>query len=161
MYQTKVVAWEKFRDSNYEFSTDGRVRRWGRWRGKYIHLKPCRNGDGHLTVEIPSYGKVYVHSAILEIFVCPRPAGLQALHIDDDPSNNRLGNLCWGTQAQNMAHAIANGLRTGVVLDADMVREMRAEYAAGKSQVQIARERGLKRCTVRDAVNGRTWSWVD
>jgi hypothetical protein len=161
MYQIKVVASEKFRDSNYEFSTDGRVRRWLRSKGAYRYLTPRVNGDGHLQVEIPNVGWTYVHSAILEIFVCPRPVGLQALHIDDDPSNNRLGNLCWGTQAQNMAHALANGLRIGVVLDADMVREMRAEYAAGKSQVQIARERGLKRCTVRDAVNGRTWSWVE
>ncbi len=157
----KTIKWRPhFLDNRYEFSTDGRVRRCIEL-GVYAELKPRDNGDGHLYVQ---FGRktIYVHSAMLELFVCPRPAGLEALHIDDDPANNRLANLMWGTHQQNHQQAILNGSRTGeIILTPDVVRKMRAEFAAGKSQCQIARERGLKRCTARDAINRRTWAWVE
>lgn len=55
-----------------------------------------------------------VHVLVLETFVGPRPAGMNGCHRDDDPTNNRLDNLCWGTQRQNVRDAIASGRHVSV-----------------------------------------------
>src|SRR5262245_15574121 len=38
-----------------------------------------------------------VHHLVLEAFVGPRPSGMEARHLNDDPSDNRLVNLAYGT----------------------------------------------------------------
>jgi len=43
-----------------------------------------------------------VHHLVLEVFVSPRPEGMLALHNDGDTSNNHVGNLRWGTYADNI-----------------------------------------------------------
>jgi hypothetical protein len=50
----------------------------------------------------------YVHRAILLAFVGPAPAGMEALHADDDKDNNTLGNLRWGTRAENIQDCVKN-----------------------------------------------------
>lgn len=42
-----------------------------------------------------------VHILVLEAFVGPRPEGMLGLHGDDDPLNNKLVNLRWGTHEDN------------------------------------------------------------
>lgn len=37
----------------------------------------------------------------MEAFVGPRPFGMEVLHMDDDPTNNQLKNLRYGTHAEN------------------------------------------------------------
>lgn len=50
-----------------------------------------------------------VHNVVLLAFTGERPEGMQALHRDDDPSNNRVWNLRWGTSSENMLDAVRNG----------------------------------------------------
>lgn len=50
-----------------------------------------------------------VHHLVLEAFVGPRPEGMECLHWDDNPSNNRLENLRWGTHSENTMDSIRNG----------------------------------------------------
>lgn len=47
--------------------------------------------------------RVAVHTLVLEAFVGPRPAGMQACHWDDDGDNNHLSNLRWDTHKGNSA----------------------------------------------------------
>lgn len=114
-----MVGWE----GRYEVSDHGRVRsldrivieattgRQRRHKGRII--KPAANVvSGHLTVCLPPANgeartskrnaRYYVHRLVLEAFVGPAPSGLIGCHDDDDPSNNRLGNLAWGTRAKNV-----------------------------------------------------------
>jgi hypothetical protein len=53
--------------------------------------------------------QVAVHNLVLEVFVGPRPEGMWGLHRDDDPANNRLENLYWGTPTQNVRDSIKSG----------------------------------------------------
>jgi hypothetical protein len=39
----------------------------------------------------------------------PRPFGKQVLHADDQPLNSSIGNLAYGTPAENAADRIRNG----------------------------------------------------
>jgi hypothetical protein len=87
------------RDPRYLVSNEGRVRGPS---GKI--LKDL--GGRYPMVHIGSAtDNSYIHSLVLETFVGPCPDGLERLHRDDDPQNNRLSNLYYGTHAENMTMA--------------------------------------------------------
>jgi hypothetical protein len=50
-----------------------------------------------------------VHHLVLEAFVGPCPEGQEGLHWDDDPTNNTLTNLRWGTRSENKYDSVRNG----------------------------------------------------
>lgn len=78
-----------------------------RYPGKL--LSPAANGSSeHLHVLLRGKTR-YVHTLVLETFVGPRPLGAYARHLDDDPRNNRLANLAWGTPSDNAFDASRNG----------------------------------------------------
>lgn len=61
------------------------------WK-KYLRVTLIVHGIRH---------RIKVHHLVLLAFVGPRPAGMQALHTDDDPLNNHLSNLRYGTPSEN------------------------------------------------------------
>ena len=85
---------------NYMVSNLGRV--WSQRSNKC--LKPQPAGKGHLRVALRRDGGTHlrgVHRLVLIAFVGPCPEGKECLHYDDDPTNNKLGNLRWGTRTEN------------------------------------------------------------
>ena len=75
-------------------------------------LKPQKNPGGYLTVSLWENGKQklrYVHRLVLEAFVGEEPPGTQACHWNDDPEDNRLENLRWGTPTENRLDSVRNG----------------------------------------------------
>jgi hypothetical protein len=96
--------------TTYAVGHDGTV--WSRCSGEWKPLKPSPQKSGHLRVWLGG-GRAnmrFVHRLVLEAFVGPCPEGMSSsLHHDDDPSNNRLSNLSWGTQKDNYADAVRNG----------------------------------------------------
>jgi hypothetical protein len=77
--------------------------------GTYYHVRLTRT-DGKII-------QISVHVLVLETFVGPRPEGLWALHRDDEPTNNHLDNLYWGTVGQNLKDAWRNGRYASRVLN--------------------------------------------
>jgi len=82
-----------------------------KYRSRY--LSPViSNGQGHLAVTLSrkgSYHRALIHHLVLEAFVEPRPPSLFGLHRDDDPANNTLPNLYWGTKRDNQLDKVRNG----------------------------------------------------
>lgn len=73
-------------------------------------LKPGKVGSNeHLHVVLEGRIDRSVHHLVLEAFVGPCPPGLMARHMDDDPANNNLSNLCWGSRSENSFDAVRNG----------------------------------------------------
>lgn len=73
-------------------------------------LKPgTLTSQGHLHVILEGGHDRTVHSLVLEAFVGPCPPEMMARHFDDDPRNNRLDNLSWGTRSENAYDAVRNG----------------------------------------------------
>lgn len=73
------------------------------------------NKYGHQKVDL-YYGKrrrkkMYVHRLVLEAFTGPCPKGMECLHADDDPTNNHLTNLRWGTHSDNIIASWKSGRR--------------------------------------------------
>jgi hypothetical protein len=50
-----------------------------------------------------------VHRLVLEAFIGPCPPKKGCRHLDGDPTNNRLDNLCWGTPKENCADRERHG----------------------------------------------------
>jgi len=101
----------------YEVSDQGRVRSVPRvvlrsngspFTVKGCILRPQVKRSGHLKVELRA-GSRQVHEVVLSAFVGPRPDGMECLHGNGDPADNRLTNLRWGTRKENVADAIRHG----------------------------------------------------
>lgn len=68
--------------------------------------------QGYRTCAISRDGKprrYMVHRLVLEAFVGPCPEGMETLHRNDSPGDNRLENLRWGTHAENIEDMKRNG----------------------------------------------------
>lgn len=74
-------------------------------------LKPGRSTSGHLTVCLGKGNTHGVHRLVASAFLGACPAGKEVLHLDGDPSNNRLENLRYGTRSENLKMDYAAGVR--------------------------------------------------
>ena len=96
----------------YEVSDQGRVKRLARVGKSWVLperiLKGCHTHQGY--VQVGMFGKSKrVHRLVLEAFVGPCPEGMVACHYDDNKENNRLENLRWDTERENMWDRTRNG----------------------------------------------------
>jgi hypothetical protein len=147
------------------------------WR-ELKHLKA--RGDYH-SVQLYRDGKAkdfMVHRLVLLAFVGPCPEGMEARHFPDgDKSNNRVGNLSWGTRVENMADKIVQGTsRCGKAApwsagvnhhkakmtddDVLLLRKLHREAPRGtrvKIHKRFARKFGLKFDAVYKAATYQTW----
>lgn len=81
------------------FNSDGKSRKFGIHRGGYRQITLFRKDK---TTEIK-----YVHRVVAEAYL-PNPEGLPVVnHIDGDRANNRVENLEWTTQGDNIRKAMA------------------------------------------------------
>lgn len=99
----------------YQVSDQGDIKRVRASRGTNVGkiLKPIANKKGYLKTRLTvnSKGKtILVHRIIAESFI-PNPINLpQVNHINGVKSDNRVGNLEWCTNEDNIRHAFKNGL---------------------------------------------------
>ena len=131
-------------------------------------LKPSRtNSYGHLHVTLVRDGKHYscrVHRLILSAFVGECPEGCECRHLDGNPTNNAVENLCWGTRKENHADKKRHGTWQGgeqngnSKLTESQVLALRAEYASGKAtHRKLALAFGLSRRTVAQIIHKEMW----
>jgi len=102
----------------YKITKDGRI--WSKPKlrcrvGKW--LKPDIADSEHCRVTLYKNGRVYrklVHRLVLETYIGKCPIGYECRHLDGNPKNNRLKNLCWGTRSENSKDAIKHGTHPGL-----------------------------------------------
>ena len=77
----------------------------------YKELRQTKNKSGHWYVSLHNGGQITktVHRIVAEAFI-PNPNNLPLVrHLDDNPDNNHVDNLAWGTKRDNQKDAVRNG----------------------------------------------------
>lgn len=117
-----ILKWEGY----YEVSDRGRIRsvdRFVRHSGTSLRRELGRimsqhsNENGYLYVMASKHGqtkRIWVHRAVLEAFVSSRPRGMVTMHLNNDPADNHVENLRWGTQAENIRQSVRDGRQANV-----------------------------------------------
>lgn len=103
------------------------------------------------------------HVIVAETFHGLRPSGMGVRHLNGIAGDDRPENLCWGTQAENMADMVAHGKSTSgqknpmAKMIPSQVMEIRERWASGESPSALSDDYGLSKAGVQDIVRGRTW----
>jgi hypothetical protein len=96
----------------YEASSEGRIKStYGAELCQNILIRGKKGPSTYLAVAITlneKRTKLKVHKAVALAFLGPRPEGLQVIHLDEDPTNNRSANLKYGTQSENVRRSNAH-----------------------------------------------------
>lgn len=135
-------------------------------------MKPHEK-NGYLAVTLFKDGKgvhKYVHRLVAESFI-QNPDNLRYVnHIDGDKHNNRVENLEWCTQKQNIDHSWKMGLQHGIgeghgmaKLTESQVKAIRNEYVRNSKDAgtkALGKKYGIAQCTVSAIVNRKLWKGV-
>lgn len=130
--------------------------------GPYLYANPSVNGKAK---------NLAVHIAVLTAFVGPKPSPKhEGCHKDDNPLNNTLPNLYWGTRKENEADKKANG---GAVYgeqnyNAKLSNAVVAAIKSGEvdlnkygATTRLARALGVRRNVIECIKNGRAWKNIN
>jgi HNH endonuclease len=136
----------------------------GRIRGPRRILRPMEGPLGHLYVLTPlprRPRKLYVHRAVLLTFVGPPPTEEHEVrHLDGNPHNNDLSNLCWGTHTENMQDKQIHGTelfgeaKPGARLTLAQVLAIKADPRASRL---VGAEYSVSHTTVLSIRRGTHW----
>jgi hypothetical protein len=120
----------------YEISNHGRfaaIRKDGRF------FRKLNDKTHYLSVSVKSMdGKpqksLYIHTLVAHVFIKPRPDGLVVRHLDGNRYNNKVENLAYGTNAQNVADSVKHGIYKGSNNGRSIINESGAKAIKHLSQ---------------------------
>ncbi len=138
-------------------------------QGRWKPLKGRLDEHGRPRVSLIRDGVPHqrkVHRLVLEAFIGPCPPGLIGCHRDGDPTHNHIGNLYWGTYAENSADMVRHGRSQAgtkchsAKIDEPIVLEIRRLRAQGLTLTRIGATVGLSFSQVGYILRGKKWKHV-
>lgn len=162
-------------EGKYQASTEGRIRSKdhlvkGRchYTGKSFArmvkgriLSPGRYcKSGHVSV-VPGHAAngCPVHQLIMKTFVGECPVGMEVLHNNGNPADNRLCNLRYGTRTENILDVYKDGGRWRK-LSAEDAEAIRFGLTTGITGKELAEMFGVSTSTISCIKRGVTYSWL-
>ncbi len=169
--------WRPVEGWPYEVSNLGRVRRDGRPPRTGVRPHRICNGvadrRGYIVIQLadgPARRKaMFAHQLVARAFIGPPPSDKHVVaHWDGVPSNNRVENLRWATNAENCLDTIRHGrvhesfgaMSTTNKLSEAQVRDIRRRHSAGEAMRALARAFPVGLTQVRHIVHRRSWAWL-
>lgn len=177
--QGSLVEWRplKTKRGRYEVSSLGDVRsldctfsviRHGKpyqLKRKGRMLRPGLDTAGYRQVCVGGQQR-RVSSLIAEVFLGPRPKGMEVCHNDGSRTNDAAVNLRYDTRAGNQADSLKHGTRPLgeqrhlAKLTSAKAIEIRIRWAFGEMQKDLAAEFGVAPNTIKQLIHRRTWKHV-
>ena len=129
--------------------------------------KKRKSNSGYLYVGLQIHDKNinhFVHRLVAQAFI-PNPENKRYVnHINGIKTDNRVENLEWCTNSENVQHAYKTGLSVNygtnchsAVLTNEKVLWIREQYLIGKSITEMGRHLGVCFDTVKKVVERKTW----
>jgi hypothetical protein len=154
---------------NYLVSHTGKV--WSKNRRKFLKLHTTGMYPSVVLCKDGNTKEFRIHRLVLEAFIGSRPVGMGCRHLDGDRTNNKLSNLKWGTQKENMADMFQHGTdnylkgeqRVGAKLTDPKVVLMRLLYTNKWLQFrqwELAELFGVSAFTVSCIVRWKKWKHI-
>lgn len=152
--------------SDYSISKDGRVRaNWGRKKwlfgtttNGYPSIGLFRDGIKHAK---------FIHSLLLETYVCGRPENMECRHLDGNRQNNNLSNLKWGTHEENMQDNVRNGVcptgenqHAAKLTEQDVKLIIDAYYDGAYNMTQLANHFDVSVSVVSGIIGKKSWACI-
>lgn len=162
-------------EGEYQASNMGRIRSLDRYVRGINHysgrnfrrrisgkiLKPARFcKSGHVSVVL-GHGNsgIPVHQLVMRTFVGDPPVGMEVLHINGNPKDNRLENLRYGTRTENILDVYYQGGKWRK-LSIEDVHQIRFGLCTGIKGTELSKMYGVS-CSVISAIKkGKTYSWL-
>lgn len=127
--------------------------------GKVLRQAVCDRA-GHLSVHLGKYCRgIPVHQLVMLAFFGPPPPGMEAMHLNGNPKDNRPENLKYGTHSENMVDMCRSG-KGNMKLTPEEVRQIRFGLSCGWSPRELAEVYGVSASCIRRVRKGRRYAWV-
>ena len=155
--------WVLHRETGYEVSDQGRVRKPGK-----EPRKTKRIGRNYVGVNIVNNGKhktYYIHRLVLEAFEGDQPSEKhEASHLNGDRSDNRLCNLAWEDTKTNANRRREHGTSGAGEKNAmAKLTEQQANFIKTSDihDADLAARFSVSPTTIRDIRASRTWRYLN
>ena len=162
-------------EGKYQASSEGRIRSLDREVKGVCHytgepfirrikgkiLSPgrfCKSGHVSVVLGHGTQGKP-VHQLVMKTFVGEPTEGMEVLHNNGNPKDNRLQNLRYGTRTDNILDVYRQGRRWRK-LSVNDVYDIRFELMCGFSGRQVADMHGVSESIISSIKRGRTYKWL-
>lgn len=155
-------------EGKYQASDQGRIRsltraitqkgRWGQSFTRVIKgriLRPGAQASGHLSVMLGhKENGSQVHQLIAKTFIGPQPPRTDVRHLNGNPKDNRLENLCYGTRTENILDVVRIG-KAWRKITRKQAEEIRVRLFNGETGAKLAKEFGLSESLISAIKTGK------
>ena len=159
-------------EGKYQASSAGRIRSLSRtlaFHGKLNYkremkgriLKPgrlCKNGHVSVVLGHGENGSP-VHQLVALTFLSPCPEGMEVLHANGNPTDNRVENLRYGTRTENILDVYAAG-KAWRRLSKEDAEEIKFALYCGYTGRELAAAYGVSESCISAINTGRTFWWI-
>ena len=129
-------------------------------QGRILRQAVCDKA-GHVSVHLGKYSRgIPVHQLVMLAFHGFPPPGMEAMHLNGNPVDNRPENLQYGTHSQNMIDMYRTG-KGHLKLTPEEVRQIRFGLSCGWSNQELAALYGVSETSIRRIGKRRRYAWVE
>lgn len=148
----------------YEVSTCGQVRSIREDKNTFYGrlLSPCRTTKGYRQVRLSKKNvpKMFKCYRLVALAFIPNPESkIGVNHKNGNKVDDRVENLEWATNQENVDHACANDLMHSK-LTTNQAKTAKKLLSLGYYFRDIAKMYGVHAATIHDIKQGKTWKWL-